>query len=100
MLGYLCSTPFIKNITRQQRRTVWIAYPCQQFRKDKLLEHQRSKIHIDAAQVEAIAIAVRHSGGVRYVMENQVCSQRKAVKGALIVYISLLRRKLPIVEAG
>ena len=62
---------------------VWIAFPCQQFRKDKILEHQKSKTHMDAAQVEAIAIAARHSGGVRSVMEDQVCLQCQAVKGAL-----------------
>ena len=38
---------------------------------------------MDAAQVEAIAIAARHSGGVCSVMEDQVCLQHQAVKGAL-----------------
>ena len=78
-MGHLCSAP----IVRTMRRMVWISFPCQQFRKDKLLEHQRSKSHTDAVQVEAIAIATRCSGGVRSVMEEQVYLQRQAVKGAL-----------------
>ena len=62
---------------------VWITIPCHQFRKDKLLEHQRSKCHVDAAQMEALAIAARRSGGIRSAMDEQVSLQRQAVKGAM-----------------
>ena len=65
------------------KRMVWTSFSCQQFRKDKLFEHQRSKSHADAAQMEATAIAARRTGGIHAVVGEQVCLQRQAVKGAL-----------------
>ena len=62
---------------------VCTSFPCQQFLKDKLLQHQRSKSHADAAQIEATAIAARCTGGIHAVIGEQVCLQRQTVKGAL-----------------
>ena len=50
------------------KRMVWLTIPCKLLRKDKLREHERSRCHADAVQVEAtctcIATAAKRSGGI------------------------------------
>ena len=74
MLCALC-----RKHNESSKKMVWLTIPCKFFRKDKLREHERSQCHADAVKAEAMAIAARHSGGIRAYVEEQVCLQRQAV---------------------
>ena len=52
------------------KRMVWLTIPCKLLRKDKLLEHQLSRCKADVVQVEAMAAAARHSGGISASVEG------------------------------
>ena len=65
------------------KRMVWIEIPCRLFRKDKLLQHQRSKCHMDSILAESHAAASRVTGGIRSALQEQVSMQRQAVISAL-----------------
>ena len=65
------------------RKAVWVTIPCQQFRKDKLIEHQRTLSHVDAVSAEASAVSAHHSGGVCAMMEERISIKRQAVIGAM-----------------
>ena len=51
---------------------VWLTIPCKLLRKDKLLEYQRWAVTVqaDVVQVEAMAAAARHSGGISATVEE------------------------------
>ena len=68
------STGMFWSLCRKHNQTtkkmVWIEIPCRLFRKDKLLQHQRSKCHMDAILAESHAAASRLTGGIRSALQE------------------------------
>ena len=79
--GMACSLCYKHSQTT--KRTVWIEIPCPLFRKDKILQHQRSKCHMDSILTESHAAASRVSGGIQSALQEQVSMQRMGVISAL-----------------
>ena len=65
------------------KRMVWIEIPCRLFRKDKLIQHQRTKCHMDSVLAESHAAASKVTGGIRAALQEQVSMQRMGVISAL-----------------
>ena len=63
------------------KRMVWIELPCRLFRKDKLIQHQRAKCHMDPVLAESHAAASKVTGGAA--LQEQVSMQRMGVISAL-----------------
>ena len=65
------------------KRMVWIEIPCRLFRKDKFIQHQRTKCHMDSVLAESHAAASKVTGGIRAALQEQVSMQRMDVISAL-----------------
>ena len=85
--GMFCS------LNQTTKRMVWIELPCHLFRKDKLLQHQHSKCHMDSSLAESHAAASRVTGGIQSALQEQVSMQRMGVISALSVFTGSRRRK-------
>ena len=79
--GMYCS--LCRKHNQTTKRMVWIEIPCRLFRKDKLLQHQRSKCHMDSILAESHAAASRVTGGIRSALQEQVSMQCQAIISAL-----------------
>ena len=80
----MCKT---HNLETSTRHRTWMKEPCTQLRKDKILEHQRSQIHLQSVEAEKARVDAIRSGGIVAAFDQQVSLQRQAVIGALkIVY--------------
>ena len=78
MVCFLC-----RKHNQTTKRMVWIEIPCCLFQKDKILQHQRSKCHMDSILTESHAAASRVSGGIQSALQEQVSMQRMGVISAL-----------------
>ena len=90
--GMVCSLCCKHNQTT--KRMVWIELPCRLFRKDKILQHQRSKCHMDSILAESHATASRVSGGIRSALQEQVSVQRMGVISALKCLYWLVKEEI------
>ena len=54
------------------KRMVWIEILCRLFRKDKLIQHQRTKCHMDSVLAESHAAPSKVTGGIRAALQEQV----------------------------
>ena len=79
--GMFCS--LCRKHNQTTKRMVWIELPCRLIRKDKLLQHQRSKHHMDSILAESHAAASRVTGGIQSALQEQVSMQRMGVISAL-----------------
>ena len=79
--GMVCSLCCKHNQTT--KRMVWIEIPCCLSRKDKILQYQRSKCHMDSILTESYAADSRVSGGIGSALQEQVSMQRMGVISAL-----------------
>ena len=70
------------------RKAVWVTIPCQQFRKDKLIEHQRTLSHVGAVSAEASAVSAHCSGGVCAMMEERISINSLTAKCIYILKIN------------
>ena len=74
---------FALSVVQTTKRMVWIEIPCHLLRKDKILQHQRSKCHMDSILTESHAAASRVSGGIRSALQEQLSMQCMGVISAL-----------------
>ena len=73
--GMFCS--LCRKHNQTTKRMVWIEIPCRLFCKDKLLQHQRSKCHMDSILAESHAAASRVTGGFDQLYRSRfLCSVR------------------------
>ena len=71
-----------------------IEIPCHLFRKDKLLQHQRSKCHMDSVLAESHAAASRVTEGIQAALQEQVSMQRQGVISALKCIYWLVKEEI------
>ena len=85
--GLYCTLCKTHNLETSTRHRTWMKEPCTQLRKDKILEHQRSQIHLQSVEAEKARVDALRSGAIVAAFDQQVSLQRQAVIGALkIVY--------------
>ena len=90
--GMFCSLCRKHNQTTKQM--IWIEIPCRPFRKDKLLQHQRSKCHMDSVLAESHAAASRVTGGIQAALQEQVSMQHQGVNSALKCIYWLVKEEI------
>ena len=90
--GMVCS--LCRKHNQTTKRMVWIELPCRLFRKDKILQHQQSKCHMDSILAESHAAASRVSGGIRSALQEQVSMQRMGVISALKCLYWLVKEEI------
>ena len=90
--GMVCS--LCRKHNQTTKRMVWIKIPCRLFQKDKLLQHQRSKCHMDSILAESHAAASRVSGGIRSALQEQAFMQHMGVISALKCLYRLVKEEI------
>ena len=91
--GLYCSL-CISHQRTNARCSIWIKEPCRQLRRDKIVDHQKSQIHIESVRAERDKVESSSSGGIVAAFSQQVNLQRLAVVGALKIIYWLVKEEI------
>ena len=81
------------NQTACNKSGVWVSQPCLNLRKDKVLRHSQSDMHIAALEKERLAVIAAVDGGIAQAFEKSVTMQRRALSGSLQILYWLAKMK-------
>ena len=84
--GMLCRLCRKHNQTAHNKSGVWVSQPCLNMRKDKVLRHSQSEMHLAALEKERLVIVAAADGGIAQAFERTALMQRQALSGSLLFY--------------
>ena len=92
--GMLCRLCRKYNVTARNKSGNWVSQPCLQMRKDKVVRHSQSDMHLAALEKERLAIAAAADGGIAQAFEKTVTLQTQALSGSMQILYWLAKNEV------
>ena len=76
MLCRLCRK---HNRTARNKSGIWVSQPCLNMRRDKVLRHSQSEMHLAALEKERLAIVAAGDGGIAQAFERNCIDAKTCI---------------------
>ncbi|XP_076103623.1 zinc finger protein 862-like [Mytilus galloprovincialis] len=93
--GMLCSFCTKFNMKSKNGSGVWVSVPCTYLVRDSLLRHAKTKMHIEATDLEANSILAGKGQSIQSAVEHHTSLEKTALIGAFKIMYWLAKEEIP-----